>query len=159
MAEAMRTDTSVTDSPAALQVLGEFRDYAQAQQLVDRLSDAGFPIAHVRIVGTGIHTVEQVTGRLTKGSAALAGAASGAWLGLFIGLLFGLFTVGPAWLTVLLGSVLIGVFWGAVFGFVAHWATGGRRDFASIKTLQAQRYSVQVDAAHAAEAARILGRR
>ena len=44
---------------------------------VDRLSDDGFPVEHVRIVGTGLHSVEQVTGRLTKGRAALGGAAAG----------------------------------------------------------------------------------
>lgn len=145
-------------APAGPQVLREFTTYDEAQHLVDRLSDAGFPVEHVRIVGTGIHSVEQVTGRLTKGRAALGGAATGAWFGLLIGLLFSLFTIGPAWLAVLLGSLVIGAFWGAVFGFVAHWATRGRRDFASVKALEADRYAVQVEAGYIAEAARIADR-
>lgn len=73
----------------------EFSDYAQAQALVDRLSDAGFPVEHVQIVGTGIRTVEQLTRRMTTGRAALYGAGRGAWLGLLIGLLLGLFAAGP----------------------------------------------------------------
>ena len=65
-------------APGTSAVLAEFKDYLQAQRLVDRLSDEKFPVEHVRIVGLGISSVEQVTGRMTKGKAALAGAAGGA---------------------------------------------------------------------------------
>lgn len=104
---------------AALAVLREFDDYADAQRLVDTLSDAGFPVAHVRIVGTGIRSVEKVTGRMTTGRAALYGAGSGAWMGVLIGLIFGLLTEGPEWIFVLLISLALGAFWGAGFGYVA----------------------------------------
>ena len=88
------------------------------------------------IVGHDIRLVERVTGRLTNVRAAAAGAASGAWFGLFIGLLVGLFTAGPEWLGLVLGGLLIGAFWGAMFGFFAHWVTRGgsatsRRDATS----------------------------
>lgn len=149
---------STRPAPAGLAVLAELSEYAQAQRLVDRLSDQKFPVEHVRIVGLGITSVEQVTGRMTKGKAALAGAAGGAWFGLLIGLLFGLFAPGVLWLGVLLGSILIAAVWGAVFGFVAHWAQGGRRDFKSIKSLEAERYAVMVDADYFAEAAAITNR-
>lgn len=136
------------------QRLASFTDYLGAQRLVDRMSDDGFPVEHVRIVGDGVRTVEQVTGRMTKGRAALVGAGSGAWFGLLIGLLLGLFAFGPtAWITILLLSLLIGALWGAVFGFAAHWATRGQRDFSSVQTLRAQRYDVYVDTSHAAQAA------
>jgi hypothetical protein len=138
--------------------IAEFTDYAEAQRLVDRLSDNGFPVEHTRIVGSGIHSVEQVTGRMTKGKAALAGAGTGAWFGLFIGLLFGLFTV-VSLLGVVLSSVLIGAFWGALFGFVAHWATRGRRDFSSIKTLEAERYAVEVQAGYVERAQALAAQR
>uniref|UniRef100_UPI0039C000B1 general stress protein n=1 Tax=Lentzea alba TaxID=2714351 RepID=UPI0039C000B1 len=137
-------------------LLASFSDYAEAQRLVDRMSDDGFPVESVRIVGEGVRTVEQVTGRMTRGRAAAAGAASGAWFGVLIGLLFGLFTAGAAWVWMLLISLLIGAFWGGVFGFVAHWSTRGRRDFSSVMTLQAQRYEVHVDRAQAAQAARYV---
>ncbi|WP_245839091.1 general stress protein [Nocardia donostiensis] len=137
--------------------IASFGDYLAAQQLVDRMSDAGFPVEYVRIVGDGVRTVEQVTGRMTNGRAALAGAASGAWFGLLIGLLFGLFTTGPvAWVWVIVGTTIIGAVWGAIFGFVAHWSSGGQRDFSSVRTLEAQRYDVYVDEEHAAEAARFV---
>lgn len=135
-------------------LIGSFPDYTDAQRLVDRMSDDGFPVEHVRIIGDNLRTVEQVTGRMTRGKAALAGAASGAWFGLLIGVLFGLFAVGPAWIWLVVVSVLIGAAWGGVFGFLAHWTTRGQRDFASIMTLQAARYDVYVDASHATQAAR-----
>lgn len=137
-------------------VLASFPDYLDAQRLVDRMSDDGFPVQSMRIVGDGVRTVEQVTGRLTRGRAAAAGAASGAWFGVLVGLLFGLFTGGAAWIWLLLVSLLIGAFWGAVFGFVAHWSTRGQRDFSSVMTLQAKRYEVHVDAAEATRAARYV---
>jgi hypothetical protein len=143
-----------THTSSSQQLVATFPDYVEAQRLVDRMSDDGFPVEHVRIVGHGVRTVEQVTGRMTRGRAALAGAASGAWFGLLIGLLLGLFAIGPAWLWLLLVGLVTGAVWGAVFGFLAHWATRGQRDFASIMSLQAERYDVYVDASHAADAAR-----
>ena len=138
-------------------VVGSYASYGEAQRAVDRLSDAKFPVEHVRIVGRDLTIVEEVTGRLTNARAAAAGAASGAWFGLFIGLLVGLFTTGPEWLGLVLGGLLIGAFWGAVFGFLAHWATRGMRDFASLRGLAAASYDVLVDEAHAARARELLG--
>ncbi len=135
-------------------LVASFPSYADAQDLVDRMSDEGFPVEHVRIIGDNVRTVEQVTGRMTRGKAAMAGAASGAWFGLLIGLLLGLFAVGPGWLWLVLVSLLFGTVWGAIFGFLAHWTTRGKRDFASVTALQAERYDVYVDASHATQAAR-----
>jgi uncharacterized membrane protein len=102
-----------------------FPDYAGAQRPVDRMSDDGFPVEHVRIIGDGVRMVEQVTGRMTRAKAALARAASGAWFGLLIGLLLGVFAIGPAWLWLLVVGLVIGAVWGAVFGFLAHWGHQG----------------------------------
>ncbi|MBF4638974.1 general stress protein [Clavibacter michiganensis] len=138
------------------EVIASYTEYADAQAAVDTLSDKEFPVASTQIVGHDVRTVETVTGRVTNGSAAVRGAAGGAWFGLMLGLLFGIFTPGVAWLGVLLVAVGIGALWGALFGFVGHYATRGKRDFASIQTLTASRYDVLVDSARAAEASRIL---
>lgn len=148
---------SSTNATTTKVVLQEFDDYPKAQHLVDRLSDSGFPVEHLQIVGTGIRTVEQVTGRMTKGKAALFGAGSGAWLGLLIGLIIGLFTAGPAWVAILLVSLALGAFWGAAFGFVAHWTTNGQRDFSSTKALEAEHYAVLVSTHHLGEAMSLTG--
>src|SRR5690606_21961957 len=64
-------------------VLGTYDTYDAAQEVVDRLARAEFPVKQVSIVGSDLRTVERVTGKMTYGRAALAGAASGAWFGLF----------------------------------------------------------------------------
>lgn len=139
-------------------VVREYGTYEEAQGAVDRLSDAGFPVQHVRIVGHDIHSVEQVTARITKGRAAVLGAGAGAWFGLLVGLLFSIFAVGTGVLVTVLGSLATGALWGAVFGFAAHWATGGRRDFTSVSGLVAKRYTVEVDAGYLDAATTIVDR-
>lgn len=146
---------AVDSSEHNQQRLASFPAYVDAQRLVDRMSDDGFPVEHVRIIGDDVRTVEQVTGRMTKPRAALYGAGSGAWWGLLVGLIISLFVV-PAvgWLWLIIAAVLIGAVWGAAFGSAAHWTTRGQRDFSSVQGLRAQRYDVYVDAMHAADAAR-----
>lgn len=141
---------------AQYRVLRTVPTYLEAQRIVDMLSDAKFPVERIRVVGTGLRSVEQVTGRMSYGKAALYGAGSGAWIGLLIGLLLGIFTVG-AWLSVVLWGVLLGAVWGLVFGLIGHAATGGRRDFRSIQGIEADAYEVLVEAEFIDEAARTLG--
>ncbi|KEP74342.1 hypothetical protein HR12_12635 [Microbacterium sp. SUBG005] len=147
--------SDVTRATPERRVLSSFSDYTGAQAAVDRLSDAGFPVEHTAIVGHGVRIVEQVTGRLTRGRAALLGAASGAWFGLMIGVLIGLLSVGGFLGFVLLGLVL-GAVWGAVFGFAGHAFTGGRRDFSSVQGFEAERWDVTVDAEHFSRAQSLL---
>jgi hypothetical protein len=140
----------------AWNTVASYDSYEQAQDAVDRLSDERFPVENLDIVGSGLRSVERVTGRLTKARAAAAGAASGAWFGLFIGILVGLFTRGPAWAGLIIGGVLIGAAWGAIFGFAGHAATRGRRDFSSARTLTATRYDIIARGGTAAQARSIL---
>jgi hypothetical protein len=127
---------------AAWNTVAQFDDYEAAQRAVDRLSDDGFPVEKLDIIGSDLRLVERVTGRLTKARAAGAGALSGLWIGLFIGILLGLFTSANAWLGVVLTGVGLGVVFGAIFGFAAHAVTHGRRDFSSVRTLAANRYDL-----------------
>ncbi|HEU5416833.1 MAG TPA: general stress protein [Streptosporangiaceae bacterium] len=144
------------DASMAWNTVASYGSYEEAQLAVDRLSDEHFPVENLDIVGSGLRLVERVTGRLTKGRAAMAGAATGAWFGLFIGLLVGLFTTGPTWLGLILGGILIGAAWGAVFGFAGHAATRGRRDFSSAQTLTASRYDIIARGGTADQARSIL---
>jgi hypothetical protein len=134
-----------------------YPEYLAAQRAVDYLSDNKFPVEHLAIVGSNLKLVENVLGRLTTGRAALAGAASGAWFGLFIGLLFGIFA-DANWFAVVITGLVVGALWGAAFGAIAHGLTGGRRDFTSRSSLQAQEYAVMVDAEHADAARQLLTR-
>jgi hypothetical protein len=50
---------------AAWNTVARFDDYESAQRAVDRLSDDGFPVEKLDVVGSGLRLVERVTGRLT----------------------------------------------------------------------------------------------
>ena len=141
------------------QVVGVYDTYAEAQRSVDFLSDEGFPVQHVSIVGSDLRMVEKVTGRLTRGRAALAGAGSGAWFGLFVGLLLGLFAPeGTGAVGLVLAGVLYGTAFGAVFGYVGHAVTGGKRDFTSRNKIVSTRYEVMCSWNEADRAREILTR-
>ena len=127
---------------AAWNTVARFDDYESAQRAVDRLSDDGFPVESLDVVGSDLRLVERVTGRLTKTRAASAGAVSGLWAGLLFGLLLGLFTSGHAFLAVAATGAALGVLWGAAFGYVAHASTKGRRDFSSVRQLVATHYDL-----------------
>lgn len=147
--------TTSTTGFVPRETLATFPDYRSAQSTVDRLSDAGFPVATVQITGTGLRAVEYVTGRLTRGGAALRSALSALWFGLALTVLFALFLPGPA-IGLLFGAPLFAALWGAVFGFVGHGSTGGHRDFSSVSGFEAERFEVTVAAAYADRARRIL---
>ncbi|GAB2687402.1 YflT domain-containing protein [Thalassiella azotivora] len=119
-----------------------YRTYLAAQRAVDYLSDRQFPVQHVTIVGTDLQMVERVTGRLTYGRVAMAGAASGAWFGLFVGLLLSLFAQGTSLAGTVLPAVVIGVGFGILFGVLSYAFTGGRRDFTSTSQVVASQYAV-----------------
>jgi hypothetical protein len=140
--------------------LRTFEDYPSVQHAVDHLADHGFPVERVAIVGRDLRYVEQVTGRITVGSAAALGALHGAVIGSLFALGFGLiFTYSPnpaPPLLVLYGIVAGGVL-GALFGALSHAAGSGRRDFASVPSVVAERYDLLVDAALADRAAALLG--
>jgi hypothetical protein len=85
---SVATSTELTLSRRTIATL---TSYEEAERAVDRLSDQHFPVEHVTIVGTGLRYIERVGGRVTNGSATLLGAAGGIVLGLFWGLLFGAF--------------------------------------------------------------------
>ena len=146
----------MTPAFAAWNTVARFDDYAAAQRAVDQLSDDGFPVETLDIVGSDLRLVERVTGRLTKARAATAGALSGAWIGLLIGILLGLFTP-VSWFLMVAAAVGFGALWGAVFGFAAHAATRGQRDFSSVRSLAAGRYDLIARDGTAERARSMLG--
>ncbi len=140
------------------QSLGVFDKYAEAQKAVDYLSDEEFPVQNVLIVGTELKQVERVTGRLTTGRVAMAGAASGAWLGLLIGLLLGIFAQEGSWLTTVLTGLGFGVVFGVVWALIGYAATRGQRDFSSVQKVVATKYEVLVEHKLLAKAQELLAR-
>jgi hypothetical protein len=155
----MRTFTTRDPAPAgARRTVASGPEYAEAERAVDWLSDHGFPVERVAIVGTGLRSVEQVVGRVTTRRAAAMGAAQGAWVGLLFGLLFGLFFTGTAFFGVVLYGLVAGIVWGSLWGALVQYSQRGRRDFGSVTETRAERYEVQVDDDVAGEAERLLER-
>lgn len=139
-------------------VLASYDDYAAAQQAVDTLSDKGFPVQNVAIVGVDVRIVESVIGRVTWGRAAISNMLTGAWFGLLIGLFVGLFSATTDSLLPLVGlGLLYGAAFGIVLGLVTHAISGGKRDFVSRQQLQAARYDVLCERAVIDEARKVLG--
>lgn len=123
--------------------LGVFEKYEDAQKAVDTLSDKGFPVQNVLIVGTDLKQVERVTGRLTWGRIALGGLLSGLWLGLFVGLIFALFADPASSATaLLLSTALYGALFGLVWSLIGYAFTRGSRDFQSVSQVVATKYEV-----------------
>jgi hypothetical protein len=153
---AMSAHEQYSDIPRG-QVVGTYDTYAEAQRAVDHLSDKEFPVQHVSIVGSDLRMVENVLGRLTRGRAAMAGGASGAWFGLFVGVLLSLFADdGTSVFGLIIAAVLYGAVFGAIFGFVGHALSGGKRDFTSRSKIVASSYELRCTWAEADRAREVL---
>lgn len=153
-------DRNEVPSAPSRRSIASFRHYGAAEQAVDALSDRGFPVHRVAIVGRDLEVVEQVTGRLDYPRAALRGAAGGAVTGALIGWLFGLLS----WIVPLVGLLLLAVYGlvfgavvGALLGLLVHALQGGRRDFASATAMRPRTYELMVDEEVADDAVRTLG--
>jgi len=137
--------SSLTSSSGGVMPQGEevasFATYPEAQGAVDALSDQGFPVQHLAIIGTDLRQVERITGRMSWGRAAMSGAMNGLWIGVFFGIIMSVAgSSGPRlnfW-----ACVLLGVLWGIVFQLFSYALTRGRRDFTSISQVVASRYSI-----------------
>lgn len=136
--------------------VASFASYAEAQHAVDSLSEDGFPVQCLTIIGTDLRQVERITGRMSWGRAVAAGAGSGLWIGLFFGAMMSLVgseAVGGG--VSMVTAVLLGVVWGIVFQVGSYALTRGRRDFTSVSQVVASRYSI-IASDRAAEAAQAL---
>ncbi|GGQ38166.1 general stress protein [Couchioplanes azureus] len=153
------TPTTAAVTTPAQQVVGSYPTYQAAEQAVDYLSDHRFPVQHVTIVGRGLHSYEEILGRLTLPKAAGMQAAAGALLGALLGWLLGMFDlVNPlvSGAMLALWGALIGAVLGGIGGAVAHALTGGRRDFTSTIAFRADSYEILVDDTYADQARRLL---
>ncbi|GHE84382.1 hypothetical protein GCM10014715_45510 [Streptomyces spiralis] len=63
----------------------------------------------------------------------------------------------PSALLLALYGLIFGVIGGALFGMLLHALQGGRRDFASLRSMQPSRYEVVVDEVVTDEAVRLIG--
>jgi hypothetical protein len=136
-------------------VLGTYDSYPEAQRVVAKLAESDFPVAKLSIVGNDLKTVERVTGKMTYGRAALAGALSGLWLGFFFGIVLTLFS--PSAGGLFAAAAVIGAGFGMLYGIVSFAITKRQRDFTSIHQVLATTYQIVVDPQLSGQAQRLLG--
>ena len=139
--------------------IATYDTYEQAQRAVDFLSDQGFPVQHVTIVGNGLRMVERVTGRLDRNRAASTGAMAGAWWGLFIGVMLTLFSEeSQNSLLIVVAGAIAGAIFGAIMAMIGHAMTGGKRDFTSSSSVVATTYDLLCAHAESVRALDLLAR-
>jgi len=144
--------------PPSGETIATYDSYEDAQQAVDVLAHADFPVQAASIVGNDMKSVERVTGRLSWGRAAGAGAVSGIWLGLFLGVVTLFFsTQANPGVGYLVGAVLLGAAFGILYGLLSYAVTRRRRDFSSVMQVVASSYSLVVDPEVANRARNVLG--
>ncbi len=147
---------SATEATARHEVCS-YDIYEEAQRAVDSLADRRFPVEQLAIVAHGIRLVENVTGRGGYANAAAGGAVSGGVIGALFGFLFGVFS----WIDPIISGMALGLYGlmfgaavGLALGLVTQWLSAGRRDFSSVRSLQAERFAVMAETVETAERAR-----
>lgn len=136
-------------------VLGTYDSYPEAQRVVAKLAESDFPVDKLSIVGNDLKTVERVTGKMTYGRAALAGALSGLWLGIFFGIVLTLFS--PSAGGLIIAAAIIGAAFGMLYGIVSFAITKRQRDFTSVHQVLATNYQIIVDPQLTGQAQQVLG--
>jgi len=142
-------------TPPRGDTIARYPTYLEAQRAVDHLSDNGFPVQFVTIVGTGLRMVERVTGRLTYSIVAVRSLLSGLYFGALVGLFLNLFTEANG--TIIVAGALFGAGFSVIFGLIAYSLTGGRRDFSSVSQVVATEYEVLCMSEQAGQARQLLG--
>jgi hypothetical protein len=125
--------------------------------VVNYLAEQNFPVQNVELVGTELRSIERVTGRMTRGKVAAAGALSGLWIGLFVGIAFSLFSADNQ-LGFLITTPLLGAVFGLVWSQIGYSTATrrGSRDFTSANQIVATKYEVLVEHTDAARAREML---
>ncbi len=138
------------------QAVASFPKYENAQKAVSALIAGEVPARDITIVGTGLRSMERITGRLGYATAARSGALNGLMLGLLFAFIFVLGTPN-AQISAFVGVLLVGMALGMLLSLGTYSLLRRRRDFASVTQVAADHYDVFVAASSLAKARGILG--
>lgn len=139
------------------ETVASFTDYARAQKTVSALVAAEVPARDIAIVGTGLRSIERVTGRLGWATAARSGALNGILLGIFFAAII-MIGAPDVPLQLFAGVLFVGIALGMLLGLVSYSFVRRRRDYASIVQVTAEHFEVTVLAKSAHKARQALGR-
>ncbi|WP_409182538.1 general stress protein [Amycolatopsis sp. VS8301801F10] len=135
--------------------IGSYESYEQAQQAVDHLAHADFPVTDVTIVGVQPMLVERIAGKMSWSRMLSSAAMSGAVFGLFLGLVLSMLNPAAGLLSIVLG-LAAGVVFNVAFGALGYAANRNKRGFISQSQLVAQRYDVLAQPRNAEKGRQLL---
>ncbi|MFJ4039227.1 general stress protein [Microbacterium sp. NPDC090007] len=136
--------------------IASFPTYEQAQKAVSSLIAAEVPARDIAIVGSGLRSIERITGKLGYATAARSGALNGLMLGLLFAFIFVLGTP-TAQIAAFIGVLLVGMALGMLLSLGTYSIVRRRRDFASVMQVAADHYDVCVAATSVHTARGVLG--
>ncbi|WP_295835884.1 YrzE family protein [uncultured Microbacterium sp.] len=136
--------------------IASFPTYEQAQKAVSSLIAGEVPARDIAIVGSGLRSIERITGKLGYATAARSGALNGLMLGLLFAFIFvlGMPTVQ---ISAFIGVLLVGMALGMILSLGTYSIVRRRRDFASVMQVAADHYDVCVAATSVHKARGIVG--
>ncbi|MCT2087120.1 hypothetical protein M3D75_13440 [Microbacterium enclense] len=136
--------------------VASFPTYEKAQKAVSSLIAGEVPARDIAIVGSGLRSIERITGRLGYATAARSGALNGLMLGLLFAFIFVLGTP-TVQISAFIGVLLVGMALGMLLSLGTYSIVRRRRDFASVMQVTADHYDVCVAAPSLAKARGLLG--
>lgn len=138
------------------QTVASYTSYEAAQKAVSTLIAGNIAPRDISIVGTGVQSVERITGKLGYAAAARSGALNGVLLGVLFAAIFVLGTPSPP-VQMFVGVLLVGIAVGMIMSLIAFMIVRRRRDYASVTQLVADHYEVAVADGQAHLAKSLLG--
>lgn len=136
--------------------IASFPTYEQAQKAVSSLIAGEVPARDIAIVGSGLRSIERITGKLGYATAARSGALNGLMLGLLFAFIFVLGTPTVP-ISAFIGVLLVGMALGMLLSLGTYSIVRRRRDFASVMQVAADHYDVCVAATSVQKARGIVG--
>lgn len=136
--------------------VASFPSYEAAQKAVSSLIAADVPARDIAIVGTGLRSIERVTGKLGYATAARSGAINGLLLGLLFSAIFVLGTPSPP-IQLFVGVLFVGIAIGMLMSIIAFAIVRRRRDYASVVQVVADHYDVTVAESSVPRARQVVG--
>jgi hypothetical protein len=134
-----------------------FPEYEAAQKAVSRLIAAEIPARDIAIVGSGLRSIERVTGKLGYATAARSGAINGVLIGLFFAAILVLGSPSVP-IQAFVGVLFVGIAVGMLLSIITYSFVRRRRDYASVVQVTADHYEVTVASRSIHRAREVLGR-
>ncbi len=139
------------------QSVGVYGTYDDAQQAVDFLADAKFPVENLCIVGTDLKSIERVLGRRNWGTVIGSGVQTGITTGLMITLVMWLFVTDVNFLLLAAYALAAGILVGVGSAALGYWMSQGKRDFRSVSQTMATKYEILAEHKVATQARELIG--